>query len=568
VRGVATYFGSPRAKFGWVHTPSQQSGIGLVIVPPFGYEAICAHRALRHLAEAAADAGLLAIRFDPDGTGDSAGDDLEHGRVEAWLASVDEACDLARARGADRIVLAGVRLGAALATIAAERRNDIAGIAAIAPVTSGKAYARELKMLQGALGLAPAPRGADDDVEEALGFALTPETRVALSGIDLVKAAVSRPARAMLVIDRDDLPASDKWIGRLRELGVEVEHARLPGYVDMVVDPHKTVMPGAIIEAVVAFASRRAPREVLAARPIATALRCELGGGVVEQPVQVDEDLFAIATHPATPVRRAVVLLNSGAIHRIGPNRLYVALARRLAARGELVVRADLSGIGDSRPKRGTQENLVYNENAVGDVAALVAWAKRQGAQTVVVGGVCSGAYHAIKAATVGQPIDAIIPVNPLTFYWKPDTPLDAAAYRVASEASRYKDVIRSRDAWKKLLRGDVHVRHALEIVARRARDLVRAKARDVLRDLRVPLEEDLGSDLLGLARRKVAVHFVFAASDPGCAMLHEQGGSVVAELSASGRLAIDVIEGPDHTFTARWTHPLVLDAIERAVSS
>jgi hypothetical protein len=49
--------------------------------------------------------------------------------------------------------------------------------------------------------------------------------------------------------------------------------------------------------------------------------------------------------------------------------------------------------------------------------------------------------------------------------------------------------------------------------------------------------------------------------------MLLEQGGSAVPRLEAAGTLSIDMIDGPDHTFTPRWSHPLLLEAIARAVA-
>ena len=132
-----------RPRFGWLHRAGMPAmGIGLIIVPPFGYEAICAQRTLRHLAEEAAQAGVTAVRVDLDGTGNSAGDDLDPQRLECWLASIDDACELARSAGVDRLVLAGIRLGATLATLAACRRHDVAGLVAIAAVPSGKALLR------------------------------------------------------------------------------------------------------------------------------------------------------------------------------------------------------------------------------------------------------------------------------------------------------------------------------------------------------------------------------------------------------------------------------------------
>ena len=47
----------------------------------------------------------------------------------------------------------------------------------------------------------------------------------------------------------------------------------------------------------------------------------------------------------------AAILLGAGLVHRVGPNRLTVRLARRLAARGIASVRFDHRGIGDSAPR-------------------------------------------------------------------------------------------------------------------------------------------------------------------------------------------------------------------------
>jgi len=52
-RPEAGYVGA-RPRFVWLHRPVATPRGAIVIVPPFGYEAVCAHRALRHLAEAAA----------------------------------------------------------------------------------------------------------------------------------------------------------------------------------------------------------------------------------------------------------------------------------------------------------------------------------------------------------------------------------------------------------------------------------------------------------------------------------------------------------------------------------
>ncbi|MDB4957471.1 MAG: hypothetical protein JWO36_5040 [Myxococcales bacterium] len=561
--------GSGRARFGVVHKPSVRHalGIGLVIVPPFGYEAICTHRSLRHLAEAGARAGLVAVRLDLDGTGDSEGNDLEHGRLDAWLASIADACDLARGSGANRIVLAGVRLGATLASLAAAQRNDVAGVIAIAAVPSGKALVREGRALQMQLALAPAPDGrTSDDVHELVGFALTGETRTALSQIDLVKAQRA-PAPAMLIVDRDDLAGNDKWTAALRALGVEVEVQRLPGYVAMVADPHCSEVPHAIVEAAIRFAVTRPALPVTSSAEVIASPRALLGGDVTEDLVELDNWMTGIATRGHTRSERAVILLNAGATYRIGPNRLHVELARRLAARGDLVLRVDLSGLGDSAARPGAAENVVYSDHAIADVGLAVAWARQQGAHKVAVVGLCSGAYHALKAAVDGQLIDTVVPINPLTFFWKPGMPLDFAAFRVTTETARYQKSLASPSSWLKLLRGDVNVVRVARILGERARDVAEHRARDVARRLRVPLTDDLGGELLALGRRDIAMRFIFAGDDPGHSLLVEQAGSALPRLTRTGKLSMHVVAAADHTFTPRWSHGLLLDAISRAVS-
>ncbi len=558
------WIGAERSRFADVTRPASPNGIGLVIVPPFGYAAICAARALRAMARRAATAGLVAVRVDLDGTGDSEGDDLDRGRLEAWLASIDDACDLARAEGADRIVLCGIRLGAVLATLAAGRRADVIGLVAIAIAPSGKTLLREMKMMQGALGLEAAPSGTTvPDGDELVGFAITGETRVGLTQIDLQKAT-SVGAPSVLVIDRDDLPGNEKWVARLVELGAEVSVARLPGYVEMMLDPHRARVPEAMLAAIVAYAIARPPLPgPVAAKPIALRSSTRLGG-ITEEVVAID-GLVGIATRPVGTPRRAVILLNAGAIRRIGPNRLHVVLARRLAAAGDLALRLDLSGLGDSPVRAGATDNVVYGEHAIADVGLAVAWARAQQATRVAVVGLCSGAYHAQKSAAAGQPIDIIVPINPLTFFWTPDMPLDAQSFRVTSEAKRYGESMWSKASWQKLARGEVDVKRVAGILARRVRNAAEHRGRDLLRKLRVPLPRDLGSELLAIDRRGIAIEFIFSANDPGREMLLEQAGSVVDEI-ARRTLAIETILGPDHTFTPRWSHPVLLDAITRAV--
>lgn len=110
------------------------------------------------------------------------------------------------------------------------------------------------------------------------------------------------------------------------------------------------------------------------------------------------QQLVAVVTEPSPPApgskQPLVVILNSGIIHRVGPNRLGVLLAREVASQGFAALRFDLSGIGDSEPRT---DGMAPLDAALLDVREALDWAQeRLGADRFVLVGLCSGADHAV----------------------------------------------------------------------------------------------------------------------------------------------------------------------------
>ncbi|HEY0777632.1 MAG TPA: hypothetical protein VGD56_06670 [Gemmatirosa sp.] len=115
--------------------------------------------------------------------------------------------------------------------------------------------------------------------------------------------------------------------------------------------------------------------------------------GVVTYPTPVK------ATDASAPPRRAVVMANIGLSHHVGPFRLYVDLARAVAAMGWYALRFDLSGLGDSLPRSGAKES---GEQAMADVREALDWLEAQlGVREVVLVGLCSGvdSMHPVAVA-------------------------------------------------------------------------------------------------------------------------------------------------------------------------
>ncbi|HET8899139.1 MAG TPA: alpha/beta hydrolase [Rhodanobacteraceae bacterium] len=568
----AGWFGDEaRPRFGWLHRASTPAALALVIVPPFGYEAVCAHRSLRHLAEDAARAGITAVRFDLDGTGDSAGDDLDPARVEAWLASIDDACTLARSTGAAQLVLAGVRLGATLATLAATRRDDVAGLVLINPVVKGKAFLREARALQAALGLAPPPTPVADGAQELVGFAISAETQAALAAIDLTTLPAC-PAPCALLIERDDMPGSGALADRLRELGVALEVQRQCGYAEMMFDPHLTVVPSAMLAACIDWLRRRSVAAAVAATAapmpaarLRRAVRLSTANGeVTETVVAIDAHLCGIVSTPdAAESRRAVVLLNAGGINRIGPNRLYVRYARG-GSGGLPVLRCNVSGIGDNPPREGIEENLIYGPSMQADAETIVRWARQHVAERLVVGGLCSAGHYGYKVATAGHPLAGVLAINSI---FCPGTPALPENYALRRDDARYQKRAYSLSAWGKLLRGEVALRDVARVVGWR---LARGAAgfwRDLAFHFGRGDPHATRAELLRLTRAGVIFHCLYSDEDPTRSMLQDACAGSLGALLRRGHLRVQVFHEVDHAFTPRWSHPLLLAALHELAS-
>jgi pimeloyl-ACP methyl ester carboxylesterase len=125
-----------------------------------------------------------------------------------------------------------------------------------------------------------------------------------------------------------------------------------------------------------------------------------------------EENLVAIVSEPS-PRRQVpgVLILNAGVLHRVGPHRLHVHLARSLAAAGHRVARLDLSGIGDSRalPRR-----MTFRESSVADIRAALDSLETDGDPSgFLLFGICSGADNALAAAQVDQRVRGLVLVDP-----------------------------------------------------------------------------------------------------------------------------------------------------------
>jgi len=505
----------------WWHAPAAGVALPLAVVlaSSWGDEDMAAYDAQRALAVALAHGGLGTLRFEWPDTGDSSaasGAATIADALDAFEAAARRALVLS---GGERLAFVGRRLGALLAAHAALARQDVDALVALDPVAGGSAFVRQ----QGVADIGPRPGAAlrpGSVVDPAQlpvplgGFALPARQLEALSALRWPQAATTSVLEALLVasthsrcraaadalarlgacvheaaaIDGGQAAIVD-WL-RERAVDTTVLHG-VPAIPDFgVADPGNARVHARLAAARLESATSAVLALAVAEAPAWMSLR-ERGVAVRERVVRLVDGrgpaLAAVVSErdPAVDegahaARHGLVLLSDGQ-RRVGPHRLWVPWARHRAARGDVVLRLDVAGCGDSASAQGAPRQA-------GEVARAVAWLRRElgvGACTVVAIG--EGAAHATRAVADGAELQRLVAIDP------------RAPRLLASPASR--------------------ARRALRLCARAAAWL-----------LRRPLE----SGLARAAERGVAVDLLLSGDTPPAA------GRRARALLREGRMTID----------------------------
>jgi pimeloyl-ACP methyl ester carboxylesterase len=409
--------------------------IGMLIVPPFGFEEVCCYRPLRFLARSLALAGIPTLRFDLPGTGDSSGGLLDPGLLEHWILSIDAAsAELRQVSGVDRVAVVGIHLGGTLAAAAAARGARVEDLVLWGPAANGRAFIRELRafarMEREYSNGAPSPPQPFPGFEVG-GFLIAPELLRDLEALDLSSLSTMH-GRRVLILSRDNLSPDTGLVCSLRSAGCSVREATGSGYSAMTAVPNEAVPPTAAAAAIVDFlrtGGEERCRITAPPRAIPSPVTLSRDGEatVIEtvQPIRCSSgSMFGILAEPAVPTAHGdacVLLLNAGGVRHTGPNRMWVEAARRWAAAGVASLRLDLSGVGESDGEQNLDIPSLYQEHLVDEVElAMDSLNPLRGFRRFVVAGLCAGAFWAFHAALRRRDITAAILINPRLLFWDP----------------------------------------------------------------------------------------------------------------------------------------------------
>ena len=221
-----------------------------------------------------------------------------------------------------------------------------------------------------------------------------------------------------------------------------------------------------------------------------------------------------------------LILLNAGIVHRIGPHRFNVKLARHAAEMGIPSLRFDMSGRGDSGFEKQAKG---YRETAISDIREAVRkLAEDEKVTRFVLFGICSGAIDGYAAALEEPRIVSLVMFDPYVF------PTIRSRVREFLGKLRRYGIVQGINRLQVLR----HVRKSPESAA------------DTAVGAELPPIEQYTADLRRLVQRGARVHLVYSGSSCDQVEYETQRRKLLAN-GLDPLVCTEFIPGVDHVITS-----------------
>jgi pimeloyl-ACP methyl ester carboxylesterase len=544
--------------------------VAVVLCAPFGWEDMCSYRSRRLWAQRLARAGIAALRVDLPGTGDSGGGPRDPDRLGAWVGAIGAAAAwLRETTGCRRVAAIGIGFGGLVAHHAASAGAGLDELVLWGVPARGRTLVRELtafsRMETAQLDGVAAAAGEDAVSEDGSlvtgGYLLTAATLDALRALDLSAGA---PVRRALLLERDGRAVDARLREGLEAAGAEVAVAPGDGYARMMMEEPQDARPALAlferVEAWLAAAAAPAAAPPPAAPAAPEPVRVRAGDAWLrEVPFTVEHPFgrpFGVLTEPEGPVAElCLVLLNAGPQRRTGPNRMWVEIARRWAARGVPVLRLDLAGIGDADgdDSRFVDVRAFYEPEYLDQVRSVLDALDARGLpRRVVLGGLCVGGYWALQMAIEHERVGAALMLNPGAFVF------DGGVSGTLREGRAMARKLLQPSAWLRVLRKESSFAWHGLLLRKLVTELLRAPVRVPARLLARRRAQARGGDDVDLAldrlrdrgRRALAI---FAGTEPLYDALGRGGQLERLERWPNVRLEHVEVPADVHTLRPLW---------------
>jgi len=439
---------------------------------PFAEEKNKSQRLLVDTARAFSATGFNVLRLDYAGTGDSPGDFVD-ATMETRLQDVLDAIVYCRnVLGESNVGLLGLRLGGALAALAAEKA-DVRWLVLLSPVADvrkhfslalrGKRIKEMLTAGTGAAALGKESCRAEPGIFDLDGFPITPHLHAEMQRFDVI-GRILHYRGPLAVIHASLNPRVPKDVQALRDrysaIGASVSFATV--YAEPFWNMHSVPPFERIIDTVTAWlransragVGAREERAKAASEPsIGEAFRVETPRGYEEAGYIPVPDGFLsciwhIPLHWKERADTAVLLVHGRAGCRIGPHRMLVTAARKLCGEGYLCLRVDVRGRGaSSGPSHMTDLETIL---ADAECAASELRQRFQPGRLVVLGQCWGGSATFPMPEADGTVMWSAPPIDVTT---------GAKLRKSLSVLRQYSEKLMQRSSWHKLFTGRLNRR-------------------------------------------------------------------------------------------------------------
>lgn len=535
---------------------------------PWGLEDMCTRKFRRIIAEELAAEGIASLRFDYPFTGNALDEDVEMANLNCWITAFSDAAQLVtQLSGCSRIVIVAQGIGSLVAARAMEEMQGIEAVVHLAPVTSGRAYVRELSMMSQVIKekLDIDADGTADDGLVVAGLGIPKGIVEDLKQINLLKQVSTITAR-MLVFTRETNPADMDYVDHLRRIGTEVEAEIFDGYEHLTTNPTLAIVPETVVDKIISWIDDLYPVRNGQKTEATVPSTAYYGEQFMETPVRFGENnrLVGILCTPrsAAAGKVAALLLSSGYDPMSGWARSSVRLARSLAEQGISSLRFDGANVADSPPMMGTSQQVLYDISQITDVEDAVTLLKRYEPQAAILAvGRCSGAHLGFQAARQNEQISGLVAVNPVVFEWPEGRSVDEALAQPVQSMSHYYQRLQGREALKRLLRGEVDIGVKTKQVGQAVFRKLAAPAVRLIGGM-TRRERSVYSGFRLLAQRSAPVMLLYSANDVGLDEFNLFFGQAGDGLKNFPNIARMIVDNADHNFTSRHAFDQYLQAI------
>ena len=287
--------------------------------------------------------------------------------------------------------------------------------------------------------------------------------------------------------------------------------------------------------------SERPPLKVLPCKPVVLGQRKSMIG-LVTRPV----------TEGSPQHNPGIILMNAGLVHRVGPHRLNVKIARMLAGRGFTALRFDLSGFGDSGAR---DDNLPFDQAAAMDIQEAMGFmTSTWGMERFVLIGLCSGADISLQVAARDERVVGVVPIDSYAYA--------TSLFLLSSYAQRLVDW----ESWKSLFSGRSDLWSALggwlSSKFRRMSGRQSSEANFEEVEWEMPSKGEILEQIRTVLGRGHPLYFIYSGGPAYyCYLTHFRRD--FKRFSSSAPLEIEHFPEADHTFTMMYNQKLLLDAIQ-----